>query len=226
MSVSQGNTLWKVYGATTRFDKPFQHQRSLMNVNLFNPKPGDCVLFHGGADIWPGLYGETPIFDCSTKNLLIRDAAERRIMEECLERNIPMLGICRGAQHLCAFAGGTLFQHVDGHQGVNHGLQTSTGEEFDYVPADHHQIMRPSCDNRCVWTPLAWTKVRQNRIILCGKEAPPADDWEESWELEVVYFNAIRGLAIQPHPEWDTTDRARPFNEYIDKLVDEYILAQ
>lgn len=226
MITAPGGTLWKVYGASVRFDSKFRSQQSVLNPNLFHPKSGDAVLFHGGADVWPGMYGETPITGVATKRILGRDVMERKIMEVALEANIPMIGICRGAQHLCCFAGGALFQHMDGHQNSNHGIQTATGLEFPWVPADHHQVMRPNFGNRCVWEPLAWAYPAQHRHYELGYEADAADKWEADFELEIIWFPAIRGLAIQPHPEWGTNDiKTKDFNQYIDNLIDEYILS-
>ena len=225
MIVAPGGTLWKVYGSSVRLDPKLTTIKSVMNPQAFNPKAGDAVLFHGGADLWPGMYGETPIRETGTKTILARDVMERKIMEAALESNTPMIGICRGAQHLCCFAGGALFQHMDGHNDSNHAIQTARGEEFHYVPADHHQVMRPNFGDRCMWEPLAWANPFQHRSCEVGVEAPEFDKWEAEFELEIVWFPAIRGLAIQPHPEWSTNDaRTKDFNEYIDKLIDEYIL--
>lgn len=221
-----GECLWKVYGSSVRFDRMFKTQRSCLNVQSFNPRPGDAVLLHGGADIWPGMYGQKALPECHTQKLLLRDVHEFRILEKALENNIPVIGMCRGAQLLCVFAGGTLFQHVDGHTNNPHGLMTSTGQMIPFAPADHHQIMRPTNAEFCHYEPLAWTDGRIGRQCPLPSDAIKADDWEMEWELEVVYFPAVRGLAIQGHPEWGTNDPTyREFNEYIDKLVEEYILA-
>lgn len=228
MIAAPGRKLWKVYGSSVRFDKFFRLQASCLNHNVFNPMAGDCLLLHGGVDIWPGLYGETPLPECETKNILARDVEEHKMMEIALENNVPILGICRGAQHLCVFAGGSLFQHADGHSGA-HPIITSHGELFDYAPANHHQIMRPSAapmDRACVYDPLAWSPSRLNKVIKVGKEASPPEDYEEAWELEVVWFPAVRGLAIQPHPEWGHgEEKGQPFQNYVDRLVEEYILS-
>lgn len=221
---TKGGTLWKVYGSSIRFDSMFKDGRSVTHVANFSPKPGDVALFHGGSDIWPGLYGETPITQCGTKSMMARDAAEYRIMEECLEHDIPMLGICRGAQLLCVFAGGSLFQHVNNHTNENHGLATSDGQKIPSAPGDHHQLMRPAASDKCMWTPLAWTDRRISTETLAGPEAPILEDYEVDWELEVVYFDAIQGLAIQPHPEWAVHEDMRPFNNYVDDLIRKYLL--
>ncbi|QQA42483.1 gamma-glutamyl-gamma-aminobutyrate hydrolase family protein [Pelagovum pacificum] len=66
------------------------------------------VIVGGGDDIAPDLYGGAPV----TKARLDpdRDALERQIVEACLSRGIPLLGICRGSQMLNVALGGTLDQ--------------------------------------------------------------------------------------------------------------------
>lgn len=54
-----------------------------------------------------------------------RDALERRLIEECARRDLPLLGVCRGMQMLVTHAGGKLFP-VEGHAGTTHSL---TGHE-------------------------------------------------------------------------------------------------
>jgi putative glutamine amidotransferase len=52
----------------------------------------------------------------SSKNAVLgdkeRDALEYYLIEKALEKNLPILGICRGAQMINVFTGGTLFQDL------------------------------------------------------------------------------------------------------------------
>ena len=71
----------------------------------------DAVVFAGGADLDPGLYGEAP--HAETKGLRPeRDAAEVPLMRSALGRDLPVLGICRGMQLLAVLRGGSLVQHL------------------------------------------------------------------------------------------------------------------
>lgn len=79
----------------------------------------DGLLLSGGPDIEPGLYGAEPhprTADWRPE----RDRWELALLEAALERDIPVLGICRGAQLLNVARGGSLRQHVPedaGHEG-------------------------------------------------------------------------------------------------------------
>jgi putative glutamine amidotransferase len=71
----------------------------------------DGLLFSGGSDLDPGLYDQEP----HEKTLGIhetRDRAELALLEAALERDMPVLAICRGSQVLNVARGGDLVQHL------------------------------------------------------------------------------------------------------------------
>ena len=71
----------------------------------------DGVLLTGGADIDPIVYGETdrhPTVELAPD----RDAYELALARLAVERDMPLLAICRGAQVLNVAAGGTLIQDI------------------------------------------------------------------------------------------------------------------
>ena len=74
----------------------------------------DGLVLPGGGDVAPGAYGaeaapETRGVDGN------RDAWEIACATAALERDVPMLAICRGAQVLNVALGGSLVQHVPAH---------------------------------------------------------------------------------------------------------------
>jgi gamma-glutamyl-gamma-aminobutyrate hydrolase PuuD len=71
----------------------------------------DAVLLAGGPDVDPDRYGATP-HPRTGQPRPERDAAELAVLQRALERGIPVLGVCRGAQVLNVGLGGTLVQHV------------------------------------------------------------------------------------------------------------------
>lgn len=76
-------------------------------------------LFPGGADIAPELYGQKPQPSCGKPNPL-RDSFEFPLMSAVLEREAPVLCICRGMQLLNISLGGTLIQDIKPTQQYNH----------------------------------------------------------------------------------------------------------
>jgi putative glutamine amidotransferase len=78
------------------------------------PSDFDGVCVSGGDDIDPTLYGE-PDQGCETVSP-DRDALEIALVRRARERDLPILGICRGFQMLNVAFGGSLVQHVEGHR--------------------------------------------------------------------------------------------------------------
>ena len=116
----------------------------------------DGVVFAGGADLDPALYGEQAHAE-TTGLRPERDAAELPLMRSALDRDLPMLGICRGMQLMSVVCGGSLTQHLpdvlghDGHRpspGVYglHDVRLEPGSTVHgilgaqvSVPSYHHQ---------------------------------------------------------------------------------------
>ena len=71
----------------------------------------DGFLFTGGQDVAPERYGETPL-SCCGERCPQRDSMESTLLALALERDKPVLGICRGLQFLNAALGGTLYQDL------------------------------------------------------------------------------------------------------------------
>jgi putative glutamine amidotransferase len=82
----------------------------------------DGVIFSGGGDLDPELYGAEP-HDATDTPRKERDAAELRLLEAALGRDMPVLAICRGSQLLNVARGGDLVQHLPeevGHEQHRH----------------------------------------------------------------------------------------------------------
>ena len=71
----------------------------------------DALIFSGGSDLGPELYGQDPhpeTFGVHEE----RDRAELTLLEAALDRDMPVLAICRGSQVLNVACGGDLVQHL------------------------------------------------------------------------------------------------------------------
>jgi putative glutamine amidotransferase len=84
----------------------------------------DGVVFTGGIDISPEFYGESFCHE-KTEVSRARDLFELSLFKAFYERKKPILGICRGIQLINVALGGTLFQHIENHSGVNHTVRVS-----------------------------------------------------------------------------------------------------
>jgi putative glutamine amidotransferase len=118
----------------------------------------DGLLLSGGADIDPARYGEAPGGARSAEPG--RDALEDEAFHAALEAGVPILGVCRGLQAINVFAGGSLVQHLDGHESAaypspavtRHRLELAHGSRLALVLGEtsdlevnsyHHQAITP-----------------------------------------------------------------------------------
>jgi putative glutamine amidotransferase len=71
------------------------------------------LLITGGCDIDPKRYGQERVPETQEPNPS-RDRMEIGLLGEALDRDLPMLAICRGLQLFNVYHGGTLIQHLPG----------------------------------------------------------------------------------------------------------------
>jgi putative glutamine amidotransferase len=71
----------------------------------------DGIVFSGGSDIDPALYGREPHRE-TTVVRPERDRGELPLITAAWERDIPVLAICRGMELMNIARGGTLEQHL------------------------------------------------------------------------------------------------------------------
>lgn len=85
----------------------------------------DGVCISGGPDLDPEAYGARERHAELGPTEPSLDAFELALARAALERGMPVLGICRGAQALNVACGGTLHQHLPGHRQSEPGCQTT-----------------------------------------------------------------------------------------------------
>ena len=71
----------------------------------------DGLVIAGGADIDPASYGAEPHPE-TLDTVPERDRFEIALVRAAIERDLPVLGICRGMQLINVAYGGTLMQHL------------------------------------------------------------------------------------------------------------------
>jgi putative glutamine amidotransferase len=75
----------------------------------------DGLLLPGGWDVDPSFYGEKRDDKVQETDREL-DETELSMFRQARERQIPVLGICRGQQVINVAMGGTLVQHLEGHE--------------------------------------------------------------------------------------------------------------
>ena len=71
----------------------------------------DGLVLHGGADVWPGSYGEAPLEERWSGDR-IRDEYEIALVKAFVTAGKPVFGVCRGLQLINVAFGGTLLQDI------------------------------------------------------------------------------------------------------------------
>jgi gamma-glutamyl-gamma-aminobutyrate hydrolase PuuD len=90
----------------------------------------DGLIFSGGSDLDPELYGEQAHPETNGW-VRERDDFELGLMQAALARDVPLLAICRGSQVLNVALGGDLEQHVPDR------VQSDLHKETPGVFAEH-----------------------------------------------------------------------------------------
>ncbi len=96
----------------------------------------DGLILAGGADVDPASYGAEPHAE-TLGTWPDRDRFEIALARAALERDLPVLGICRGMQLLNVALGGTLDQHLP--DSVGHGTHRAVSGTF----GEHHVRLAP-----------------------------------------------------------------------------------
>lgn len=163
----------------------------------------DGLILSGGADIDPARYGQAP-HERTGAPRSDRDVFESALIEAALEAELPLLGICRGAQMLNVELGGTLIQHLpdvvgDDRYQLGDGAFNPIQVEVD----EGSRIAEVLGEDRGARAHL----YHHQGIDEVGEglevTSRTADGVIESIELPSVPF----GIAVQWHPEENRDDR-------------------
>jgi putative glutamine amidotransferase len=145
----------------------------------------DALLLAGGAD-----YGETPD----------RDAFEIALALRAMERDMPLLGVCRGMQMMNVARGGTLLEHVP--DVVGH-------EDHRAVPGafgDHDvRLTTGSLAARAAGATVHSTKSHHHQGVDRLGEGLEVTGWASVDDLPEALEDPSRrfALGVQWHPEAD-----------------------
>lgn len=155
-----------------------------------NIDKADLVVFGGGPDLNPDLYGEEPHPETRWDDE--RDAEDNYVYDECLEKGIPMFGVCRGAQFLHVRNGGTLYQHVDNHHGPHKMWDTYNKMMLESVSSVHHQMVKPGTNMEI--------------IGVCHESVEkwinPTEKVEKQTDIEAFFYRDTMCFGVQGHPEY------------------------
>jgi putative glutamine amidotransferase len=169
----------------------------------------DGLIFAGGRDIDTARYGAVP-GEYTDQPDTRRDEWEFTLVNAALRRELPVLFICRGAQVLNVYRGGTLIQHLPDVVGTD-DYQRGNAQltEMDMV------VSPGSLLESIVGPTVAGSVYHHQAIASLGAgltvSARSADDVVEALEIDDYPF----GVAIQWHPEVTSEKDGRLFDALI-----------
>ena len=186
---------------------PPQPVSSLVAERVLNGLDG--LILTGGKDIDPAKYGQEP-HPATDVPRPDRDDWEETLLRAAIERELPFLGICRGAQMLNVALGGTLVQHLPDVVG---STKYNLGRgEFNSIPVSVDRdtqlnyLVGHTVDAK-VYHHQSLDRVADGLLV----SARSGDGIIQAVELETVPF----GVAVQWHPE-ESQDDIRLFSGLVD----------
>ena len=165
----------------------------------------DGILLPGSyANVHPSYYSDEAPFDESLLDPL-RDPLALALAELAIEKGVPLLGVCRGAQEINVALGGTLYQQVHDIEGLADHREDK-GATLAEQYSDAHEI---SLVEGGILAQLAGGLTAtvnslhgqgiRNLSQRASVEARAPDGLIEAYSItEAPAF----ALAVQWHPEW------------------------
>lgn len=158
----------------------------------------DGILFTGGHDVTPEIYGEQ-----AQKNVIScrkRDDMEKIVLEKAINTNKPLLGICRGIQFINAALGGTLYQDLP----TQYKTETDHHQKPPYdIPVHTVNIVKDSPLHKCLQTETIEVNSYHHQAVKDLAPGLKIMAVSEDGLTEGIYMPEHPFLwAVQWHPEF------------------------
>lgn len=159
-------------------------------------------LFTGGHDVSPHLYKEEPLPQCG-ECCADRDNMEFKLLKLALEKNKPVLGICRGIQFINAALGGTLYQDL--YTQKNSNILHHQKPPY-HIPVHNVNIEKNTPLHQILQVDILQVNSYHHQAVkeLSPQLLPMA--YSEDGLIEAVYMPQKKFVwAVQWHPEFSYT---------------------
>jgi putative glutamine amidotransferase len=179
----------------------------------------DGLLFSGGADIDPEHYGDSEVHPTTYDVHPLRDRFELELIAQAIERDLPILCICRGIQVLNVACGGTLFQHVPEQYdtAIPHRQQEAGFESFQ---PSHDVVAEPGTLLERVYASdrIPVNSYHHQAVRSLAPSLKVAGHAEDGLMEAVEVTGRTFVLGVQWHPEMmfhEHAEHLRPFEELV-----------
>ena len=181
----------------------------------------DGLLLSGGADYNPLYAGEEPISQVGGINAE-RDLPELMITQLAYNRQIPMLGICRGIQTLAMALGGKVAQDISTAAGIKHSQDADRSEPTHSVTLESESILSDIYQDTVEKSKLFVNSFHHQAVSNPGERfrvtARSSDGVIEA--IESREFKSI--LGVQWHPECLSADEGQPLFSWLVRQAAHY----
>lgn len=182
---------WDVDEDEARFAR-WMHRSGCYRADTI--EEADLVIFSGGSDVEPLLYGEkNETRHPSTYYNIERDNADMKIYLQARSQGTPIMGVCRGAQFLHVMNGGKLYQHIEGHNGGHKAFALREKLLIENVSSVHHQSCVFQKDMEVLLT------ANQSSVRYFDKDRK---DTSAKIDVEAFYYRDTGCFGVQGHPEY------------------------
>jgi putative glutamine amidotransferase len=166
----------------------------------------DALILAGGSDIDPASYGAQPHPETRSSRPE-RDRFELGLGTRALERDMPVLGICRGMEMLNVIQGGTLHQHL--------GLELHRHTPGAFT--DHGVRLEPgSLTERVVGAEQTEVKSAHHQGLDVLGDGVVATGWADDDVVEAIELpDRSFAVGVLWHPEED--ERSRVIGSLVEK---------
>ncbi|MBL1274205.1 MAG: putative glutamine amidotransferase [Marinobacter maritimus] len=154
----------------------------------------DGLVLSGGTHVHPQRYGQEP--QVSARYDPARDTTDQLLLEQAEAIGIPVLGICRGAQFINIFHGGSLCQNIT-------PLRVNTRHRPLLLPMQTVRLVKTSRLGQLMRAPvIGANRIHSQTIKRLGKklQVTAVDN-----DLFVQAIESTRGqwlMGLQWHPEY------------------------
>lgn len=183
---------------------------SKVNIHVLLDRLDGLLLTGSPSNVHPSQYGGEPSHP-ETLHDLERDATTLPLIREAVQRDLPILAICRGIQELNVALGGTLHQRVHEVPGRLNHRSRKDSPDGPYGPA-HSVALTPG---GLLAALAGTTEILVNSLHSQGIDRPAAPLRVEAvapdGQIEAVSLPGARFVVgVQWHPEYKVTEN--PFS--------------
>ena len=197
----------------------------------------DCLILPGGVDMSSYLYKEpeeSHTIEDDLNYCAERDVSDYLLAQYCLDKDIPLLAICRGMQVLCIVSGAKMIQDIGTwfkEKGIEYHYQHRSALKDEFVP---HEITIIDKDS------LLYKLMKKDEVKGCPSWHHQAVESLEGTDLSVTAYTNTEGIdmieaverkdrsfviGVQCHPEVavrkhiDNEANANDYMTYDDALI-------